>query len=190
MIRAFAALNLPTAPRAYLRGLIQQWQAALPRSAVRWVRPDALHLTLKFYGEIPAEQVPKLKTVIAPSTRLAPLTVHLRHVGAFPNLNRPRVVWVGLAGAVEALGALQQSVEVASTSLGFVPEARAFAPHLTVGRVSPTARPADLAKLKEVISTTQLLPITFTLNALSLMQSDLRPEGAVYTELWSLVLQI
>ena len=189
-LRLFTALELPAAVRRQLADLSAALHAALPGDRVRWVRPEGIHLTLKFYGEVEAAQLPGLQATLAQAVAGAlPLALELNGLGTFPGPAKPRVIWVGLAGDLEPLGRLQRAVEEASRPLGFEPEARGFTPHLTLGRVNPGWLPADRQTLTRAFS--QLGPGVrgaFTARTLSLIRSDLRPGGSVYTAVASAAL--
>jgi 2'-5' RNA ligase len=104
--------------------------------AVKWVREENIHLTLRFIGELPETEVPDLESRLASEARRAhPFHLHLAEPGCFPNATAPRVIWVGLKGELERLSALQAGVERASSSWG-KPEHRPFHPHITLGRVT------------------------------------------------------
>jgi 2'-5' RNA ligase len=177
-VRLFIAVNLPPPVR---QGL---WQAAEPlRRAslpVRWVSPDALHLTLKFLAEVAAEREPELLAGMERAARGAkPFALHLGGFGVFPSMNRPRVIWAG-CDAPAPLELLQHGVEREMEPLGFPLEGRAFQPHLTLGRAERRARPGDFAKLAP-----RLDALTFAADALveslDLMESRLAAAGAHYT---------
>ena len=182
-LRLFTALELPAPVRRQLADLIAALSAALPRGSVRWVRPEGIHLTLKFYGEVGGDKLPGLQAVVKEaSVGVAPLQLELSGLGTFPNPSRPRVIWAGLEGETDRLKGLQRAVEEASQRLGFDPEARGFTPHLTLGRAEPGWRPADRQSLEDALA--RLGPGVsgaFTADTLVLMRSDLRPGGAVYT---------
>ncbi|MDW8326895.1 MAG: RNA 2',3'-cyclic phosphodiesterase [Anaerolineales bacterium] len=191
-LRLFAALELPASILTQLAALTKALQAGAPQGSVRWVRPEGVHLTLKFYGEVEAKQVKDLQAVLTEAaTTAGPLTFTLAGVGAFPNLTRPRVIWAGVAGDVAALKRLQTAVEAASVRLGFAPEAKPFNPHLTLGRVHRPLRPQEHGRLAQVLEQAQTPPgEPFTLDALSLMRSELRRGGALYTRLFSAPLTV
>jgi 2'-5' RNA ligase len=164
----------------------QTWlQDEAGAKACRWMRPESIHLTLKFLGDVPVENI----DAIAQSLRETCQThesfqLVLSGVGCFPNLRRPRVVWIGVEGDTEALGRLQADVEAAMEALGFPPEKRAFHPHLTIARVRRRARRSDVGALGRTIEGARTnLGISFTVDRLALIKSDLRPLGAVYTKL-------
>lgn len=184
--RLFAALELPAALTETLAALSARLREQMPPRRVRWVEPRNIHLTLKFYGEVKAEAVTSLQESLTRATAgHAPLTLALGGLGLFPNAVRPRVVWVGLTGDVEGLRALQTAIEQGAVPLGFPPEARAFAPHLTLGRVTDGLRPTDRPRVAHILQTTNIEPLSFTAPHLSLMRSELRPAGPLYTRLFS-----
>jgi 2'-5' RNA ligase len=182
-IRSFVAIELSEQLRAALAGLQQQLRAPVPSHTVRWTVPESIHLTLQFLGDVaPGNIAPiadALRNVCAnrPSFDLV-----LEGLGVFPNPRRPRIVWVGIVEASGALNALQQAVEQVLAPLGFPPEERPFTPHLTIGRVAREADLPELTRLGEAItrSTTGRLGHMWV-DHLSLMKSDLKPSGAVYT---------
>jgi 2'-5' RNA ligase len=186
-VRVFAALELPPELSRRLTEVISGLSKALPRGSVRWVRPEGIHLTLKFFGEVAPSKLADLQAGLAQAAgNAAPIALTLEGLGVFPNPLRPRVIWVGVAGGVEALGALYQAVEEATASLGFKPEARGFSPHLTLGRVNGALRPAERQALGEALRAGSVDRLgDFTADSLSLMGSELKPGGAVYTRLYS-----
>lgn len=186
-LRTFTALELPILALKELGEIMRRLKPECPREAVRWVRPEGVHLTLQFYGETEIAIVEKLKVQLALAAQTCePLTFTLKELGAFPTLMRPRVLWVGLAGSVTKLKQLQRQVETVSRAAGFEPEKRAFAPHLTLGRVNQPLRPQEHGRLANAVKSFRL-PISppFTCAHLSLMESQLGPDGAKYTQLWA-----
>jgi 2'-5' RNA ligase len=181
-VRLFVALNFPPHVRQAL------WQATAPLRdlalPVKWVRPEGVHLTLKFLGEVPEERDGELRAALGRAAAGArALTLQLggaEGFGAFPSATRPRVVWVGIA-AEPALEILQHRVEQEFAPLGFPTEARPFRPHLTLGRAARDARPRDLAGLEAALGALEgAFGETVHVGALDLMQSTLQSGGAVY----------
>ena len=185
-IRAFIAVELPPAVREAVEGVVRELRSGIG-DGVRWVRPEGIHLTLKFLGDIDADSVPAISDALGScAASAAPFDLFLEGVGVFPNARRPRVVWIGLGGALEPLLALQQSVERELEELGFARERRPFTPHLTLGRVRDGVSASQVRGVSEAIAATTVerraeLPV----REISLMQSDLRPSGAVYTRLYA-----
>ncbi|MBP7691484.1 MAG: RNA 2',3'-cyclic phosphodiesterase [Anaerolineales bacterium] len=186
-VRVFAALELPDAVVHRLAAVMMALRAAVPARSVRWARPEGLHLTLQFYGEVDRERVPALETALAAAAAGAePLTLNLAGLGAFPTAARARVVWVGVAGDLERLRALQAAVEAGGRPLGFQPDERGFHPHLTLGRVNGPLPPTEQHRLADALA--RIRPpagSVFTLDALSLMRSEPQGGGSVYTRLWA-----
>ncbi len=186
-IRAFVALELPPAARAWCAAAIEQARRALGPSAgmVRWVDPTGLHLTLKFLGAVPAVQVGELSDRLAAAVASQPaFSLAIGALGLFPSQRAPRVIWLGLMGDLAELHACQERVERAMERLGYPREKRAFTPHLTLGRVRETAPPDHLAAIGQLPSS---LPPTvsppFRVTSISLIQSVLGPGGATYYQL-------
>jgi 2'-5' RNA ligase len=176
-VRLFVALNLPDAVRRAL------WTAAAPvrelRLPVKWVRPEGIHVTLKFLGEVPDAREPELRAALARAAvggRALPLVVG--GFGAFPGFERPRVIWAGLEPD-PALELLQHRVEQEFGPLGFPPDGRPFRRHLTLGRAARDARPQPCEGLEQTLVALRHQE-TALVGAVDLMQSVLQPAGAVY----------
>ena len=183
-IRSFIAVGVPAAAQQALADAAGRLRSGLP-PVVRWAAPDGMHLTLKFLGNInPAQVTPLLAALSAAAQETAPLALRLSRLGVFPNPRRPRVLWAGVAGDTDALAALQQSVERAAAALGFPPESRPFAPHITLGRVRREADERALRQVGEAARAAPPLPPSpWTVDAVHLMQSVPTPGGMRYTEL-------
>lgn len=176
-MRLFVALNVPSQLRQAV------WQATAPLRdrglPVKWVHPEGIHLSLKFLGDVADERESELATALgraAAGTRA--LSLALGGFGVFPDFQRPRVVWVGVAGE-PALEILQHRVEQEFAPLGFPTEARPFRPHITLGRAGREARPRDFAGLETALGGLQFEQ-TVVVEAVDLMHSTLQPGGAVY----------
>jgi 2'-5' RNA ligase len=185
MLRLFVAIELPPAVREALRSAqVGLKEARLP---VRWVNPEGAHLTLKFLGPTRPEQVPAISAALADAARAhRPFELETAGLGCFPDVRAPRVVWLGLADAVQALGALRDDVERLIAPLGFPTEQRPFSPHLTLGRTSKDATRQDVARIGPLITATHVPPaIHWRVGSISLMRADLGPAGPRYTRLAS-----
>ena len=184
-IRSFVAIELPDEARTALDDLQGELKAQTPPKAVRWTRPTSIHLTLQFLGDV----APGVVEAIADALRgvcaeHAPFTFELKNLGVFPNPNRPRVVWVGVAQPSGALIALQKGVTQALVPLGFEPEKRPYTPHLTIGRADRRAGRRELAEVGELITRSEVGTLCQVyVEHVTLMKSDLQPGGAVYTPL-------
>ncbi len=185
-IRTFIATDLPAESREALRGLQDRLRLG-SRAPVKWVDPDSIHLTLKFLGGIEAGLVPRILDVIVESVRgVRPFQVELKELGAFPSLNRVRVVWVGLGGEIDKLALVQRRIEAGLVPLGFPAEGRAFSPHFTLARVREQATPDERRRLGELIAATTFeAGGRFNVDAIHLMKSQLTREGPIYSRLGS-----
>ncbi|MBI2861777.1 MAG: RNA 2',3'-cyclic phosphodiesterase [Chloroflexi bacterium] len=185
LIRCFVALELPEPTRQALAD-VQSWlRSQASGLAIRWADTSGIHLTLKFLGNVLADQIgPIQEAVEQASSGCGPLTLHLSGLGTFPNVNRPRVVWIGLAGDLAQLSALQSQVEDRLVPLGFQRE-HDFVPHLTLGRVREGARGQDWETLKRALERDEAVPpAPFEIAAVSLMRSVLTPSGPRYSRLY------
>jgi len=184
--RAFIALALPDELRRHL-GRIQRCLSD-GGVRVRWVRPESMHLTLKFLGDLPLEKLPAVTDALDQvAGRCAPLQLTAAGLGGFPNRNRPRVLWVGIGGEREGLVSMQQRIEAGLSPLGWPPEKRPFQGHLTLARAR--GRGAMEKGIGDILA--QCDPgdaLAFQADKLTLYRSRLRPEGAVHDILkqWTL----
>ncbi len=183
MIRTFIAVNL--APMVIEEIAKVQLDLHAAKGDIRWTRAEGWHLTLKFLGDIAQNQVePILETLREALRTQPPLHVVAQGLGAFPNLRRPRVLWVGLSG--DGLKALSETIETALMPLHFPPEDHEFTPHVTLGRIrSLRGWEQVLAMVKEHEQTHFGESV---IDHVVLYQSELRPAGAVYRPLGSISL--
>jgi 2'-5' RNA ligase len=184
-VRTFIAIELSEEIRTQLAEAQARLRARSPGRAVKWVHPEGIHLTLKFLGNVPTGKISALSGAIERAVAgHTAFDIHLAGLGCFPDLNRPRVVWVGVEGDLEALEALQRAVEKELNALGYPPEGRRFTAHLTLGRVRDDAAPDERRRLGEAVRAIVLESgASTTVHQVSLMKSDLQPTGAVYTQL-------
>ena len=147
-----------------------------------WTRPEGIHLTLKFLGEIPESKVPDIMGAL---TRALGGTgwfrLEIERVGTFPNPKNARVVWVGVSGEVERLMKLQTVLEDAMAGIGMDRDDRPFTPHLTLGRIKYLRSKEKWLNILEEIKNIKLAG--FDVKAVALMKSELKRTGAVYTEM-------
>jgi 2'-5' RNA ligase len=183
-IRSFIAVELPEKIRQGLQQL--QTELTLPTySFVKCVAPEGIHLTLKFLGNIPEQKMADITKVMEQASQgVSPFELQLTGVGAFPNMRRPRVIWVGIKGKLDILIGWQQRLDDGLVPLGFAKEARAFTPHLTLARVRDNCSPGDRMNFGETIYKVHVeVDYRFTVTSLNLMRSQLFPTGAVYSRL-------
>jgi len=186
-IRAFVALKLPESTISSIKRIQEDLKPY--RFPVRWVRPEKIHLTIKFFGEIEESDINKIGTAMSNCAgSYEPFSLSARGVGVFPGITRPRVIWTGISGEASLLSALQNDLENRFEEIDFKREDRPFSGHLTIGRFRERA---DSGKLIEALRKFQSFESeTFIAGELYLYKSDLRSEGPVYTELLSAPLRI
>ena len=184
-LRAFIAVELPLE----IRQNVQHATSNLRRdtgSLIRWVAVENMHLTLKFLGDIPSANVEVLTQMIhAQADSFNCFDIHLTGIGSFPSPKRPRVIYIGIQ-APAALEAFQRQVESATRRLGYNPEERAFAPHLTIGRVRQHVSADEQQKIRRALEESTIDSLgTARVNSVHLYKSDLKPTGPLYTKLFS-----
>jgi len=185
-IRTFIALELP--PSVIL--LLEKVQEDLKSMKLRakWVRPENIHLTLKFLGNINPGDIDKIGEAMMDAVDdFTAIDLVARGVGVFPGIKRPRVIWVGLGGQIQLLFAMQRKLEDNLASLGFKKEKRPFKGHLTLGRFRPTVNPNTIRHIMREYA--NLYSEEFTASRIILFKSDLKPTGAVYSQLLQAVLE-
>lgn len=185
-IRAFIAIELPSE----LRQQLSRLQAKLKsdnQPRIKWVKSDGIHLTLKFLGNIPISDIDRITQAMADvAMRITPFYLETETLGAFPNLKRVQVVWVGLGGEVDKLKQLQQLIEDKLAQLGFAAEQRQFKAHLTLARLGKEVQPAERLRLGELITGTSLeTGDRIKVDSINLIRSQLTRKGAIYSRISS-----
>jgi 2'-5' RNA ligase len=183
-IRAFVAIELEAGLVQEVVRIQERLQRSLPAGGIRWLRPDQLHLTLRFLGQTDSNRLGELEERLRTSCATTPsMRLKLRGAGCFPSVLRPRVLWVGIEGETERLLLVQRQVMIATEGFGDHIEERAFQPHLTIGR-APADQSRRLAGLREALGKAQTsLAVEWAVSKIHLFQSTLRPEGALYKDL-------
>jgi RNA 2',3'-cyclic 3'-phosphodiesterase len=190
LVRSFIAVEVPLKTKQELSNLQEGLKQACGHCPARWVAPDAIHLTLKFMGDVP---VPKLdlvkRSILQAVAGVDSFDLVLAGLGAFPSLENPNLVWVGLSGEVENLFNIQKRLEHLLAGQGFSPENRPFSPHLTLARVRGEATAADRKRLGQAIGsmackTDNGIPV----HQVSLIKSQLAQAGPIYTIIFSATL--
>ena len=185
-MRSFIAVELPDPVVDDLRRAATHIREAGIRN-LRTVRPEGIHLTLKFLGDIEISQTePVIVAMKKAAQEVQPFKLHFGETGAFPNFQRPRVLWAGVDGEMESLRTLQQSIEKAVEGLGVEAERREYNPHLTLGRIRGGASEEEGQKVAQTLLDTNLdESLSIPVDSISLMRSTLTPTGAVYERLGS-----
>jgi len=179
-MRAFIALRLPENILSSINKI--QEDLKLFRFPVRWVRPENIHITLKFIGSISESEAEIIGAEMDYCAGgCSPVTLSAKGIGVFPSVARPRVIWAGLSGQISLLLSFQDTLEKRLEKSGFKKEERPFKGHLTIGRLKDRVNNERLIEAirKHKDFNTDL----FDAGEIILFKSDLLPEGPVYTEL-------
>ena len=172
-MRTFLALELNEAARSEVARVQKVLAATL--DGLRWVRPDLVHITLRFLGELdPGDVTPLSREVAQEVAGQEPFEARLETLGSFPPRGRARVVWVGVGAGSEPMGGLADRVTAALARFGLPRDRRPFSPHVTLGRArrGPVST-APLAALK-------VIPTPFPVERVTLFESRLSPRGPKY----------
>jgi len=175
-MRLFVALEIPSTVRENLAGLVKHLRAVSPQT--RWVRPENLHVTLKFIGEVPETKVGLIRAELAKMRSDAQVALEFRGLGFFPNEKHPRVFWAGIE-ASRNLKTLAADIEQALEAVGIPGDGRAFSPHLTLARFERQRPPEALRDAIRQNASHELGSLRT--NQFHLIESKLRPSGAEYT---------
>lgn len=186
VIRAFIAIDLTQEILMRLEQVSVQLKTRLEGVPIRWVPVENIHLTLKFLGDVSLANVEMLKKILQTEVNgHHAFEISVGGLGAFPSIRRARVVWVGVEAPPE-LNIVQNGVDAAMARLGYAREERLFSPHLTLGRVSRNAVTQDERLICEAIEAIKLGFLGVArVREVYLYKSDLHPNGAVYTRLFT-----
>jgi len=182
---------LPLAPSLIedLLRLQQLLKRRITSPAIKWVRPDQIHLTLRFFGNVPADQVPALVSAIRTVCQgQKAFSLSAQKLGGFPSLDFPKVIWVGLTGEVELVAGLQARLRQATEAWGDHQEEHGFHAHLTLARVK--APPGEARQIGEKLRPIEINPLgAWTADCLELRRSQLTPQGPNYSLLAAVLLE-
>ena len=178
--RAFIAIELPEEITAFIHKIQEGVRSY--GFKVRWVRPENIHLTLKFLGDINNEDIKKAgDAIISAASENASMSLGAKGIGFFPGVKRSRVIWTGIAGQTKELTDLQKTLEGKLDTVGFPKEKRPFKGHLTIARIK---RKIDARRLVDAMKEFgRFESKTFIADEVVLFKSELKPSGAVYSKL-------
>ena len=184
LLRAFIACEISSSLQDSIRAATAQLRAGLGPDLVRWVPRQNVHLTLKFLGDVSSSSLDLIvSSLTVEAARHETFDLLVEGCGAFPNVRRPRVLWVGLT-APPGLGLLHRDLDAATARLGFKSEDRPFSPHLTIGYVRPNASATQREKIGAEITRLNVGKLgSQHVDAIHLFKSDLQRTGAVHTKL-------
>ena len=177
--RVFCAFELPESLRVRIKEHSQRVREAVTDAAASWSRPENIHLTVKFFGNVDQAKVAIISDVLARVAKeFSAVGVAVGGTGVFPRPSRPQVLWIGIDDRTGALAKLQKRVEDECAREGFPKEGRAFRPHLTIARIR---NPHNANRLAEAHLRFEFAPVELILNELVLFRSELSPKGSRYT---------
>lgn len=189
VIRAFIAVNLSQTILEKIEQVAQDLQQKMNTVPVRWVPIENIHLTLKFLGNVSTANLEILMDILGKVVSSHhECDISVGGIGVFPKTHNPRVIWVGMEIPQE-LTNLQHNIEIETARLGYSREHRPFSPHLTFGRVSRNASTEDIQKIARILEKYKVGFLGATrVRTVYLYRSDLKPEGAEYTPIYSAAL--
>ena len=186
-IRSFVAFKLPDHVIQSLSDVQNHLRSyGFP---IRWVKPNNVHLTIKFLGDVKTSEIDIIDQTLFDSVKsCAPISLTIKGAGVFPGVNRPRVFWMGVSGDTQALEHLQRSVDRHCERIGFPKERKPYKGHLTLGRFKAAV---DSNKLVEAIASCRVFysPL-FVLDVMTLFNSELKSTGPIYSTLKKYPLEI
>lgn len=183
MVRTFVAVTLEPDVLRALEEMQERLRGLEGGRACRWIDTENIHLTLHFLGDVPGERLPEVFDAVTRGCwGFGPIDIGIVGLGCFPNARQPRIVWAGVREDTGRLAALQRALGRELARVGYPPERRPFAPHLTIGRVRRDAARSDISALGRSIATQPLQTLAAMRAAhVHVIKSDLHPSGAIYT---------
>lgn len=180
VIRTFVAIDLPESIKQDLEKL--QSLMMTETRGIRWVKPENIHLTLKFFGNVEIGRILQIERAIEKIVRnYKPFQLTPKGCGAFPSIKNIRVIWAGLEGDLNILLDLQRNLELEFESIGFPREERAFSPHLTLGRAKNITRDEKIGK--SIVKAAGFQSSPFWVSEIVIFKSTLTPSGSVYNRI-------
>jgi len=184
-LRSFIAVEISADIQRTISESTSFMRNSFQKPLIRWVQPENIHLTLKFLGDVAPEKLEIIAAALKDEIKSCErFSMTVNGLGAFPNSNHPRIIWIGL-NAPPALTELQHYVEQLSSRMGYALEERPFSPHLTIGRIGQDATQAGLAEIKAALDSRPIGDLgTVLVDSLNIFKSDLQAGGPVYTRLY------
>ncbi len=177
--RTFCAFELPVELRAQLENHIRGLRSNGADVRASWSRPENSHLTLKFFGNVPVDKLPRISSAADYGAKhFSPIRIEVAKTGVFPNVNRARVLWIGVNDPSGELARLHRMLEEQCAIAGFPTEDRAFKPHLTIARIRT---PEGARQLAEAHMRMEFKSSEITLNELIVFRSEPSSKGSKYT---------
>ncbi len=180
-MRTFIAIQIPDIVKSELVQIIDKLKSS--QADVKWIKPEGIHLTLKFLGNIDEQKATEVKEVLNKAAKAEiPFEITLEGLGAFPKPASPKVIWTGVKEGAQNTINLVKNLEEQLEKIGFEKERRSFYPHLTLGRLRS---PQNKGKLSSLLESTEFKSSSIIkVTRLALIQSTLTPTGAIYNPLY------
>jgi 2'-5' RNA ligase len=189
--RLFVAIFPPAGIVTGLQAAVAGLAREIPARAIRWTRPEQVHLTLNFLGAIELARIPEIKAAVrAACNGHTPHKVRAAGLGCFPNESRPQIIWAGLVGELRRLQRLKEEMDARLLACGCAGEDRPFRPHLTIGRVSKLNGAVRKQVTEALLRERNRDFGEWQVARVDLMESTLLPQGAVYDTLESIPLNL
>jgi len=184
-MRAFIAIEIPPKIKAELSSLSNQLHSNLVGQSIRWLPIENIHLTLKFFKELPRKDIDLVSTIMRElMAEYLPFNLKLNELGVFPHPNRPQVIWLGIKQH-SRLYKLQEDLSEELVKLAYPAERRTFSPHLTLGRLRRNVPSSDFAQINQAVQNVIVdASCVFTVKEALLFRSELSANGAKYTKLF------
>ena len=177
--RTFCAIELPDEVRSQLASHAKRLREAVPEASASWSKPENVHLTLKFFGNVSPDKLPLISAAASRAIKdSSSFSIRIGGTGVFPKRSRPQVLWVGVEDSSDRLADLQRRLEEEFAHEGFPKENRGYRPHLTIARLR---QPEDATQLAEAHIQTKFSFIDVRVNEFVLFRSELSPKGSRYT---------
>ena len=176
--RIFIAIDISDEARPEAAGYIERLRLDFARIKVGWERPEKLHFTVRFLGDIDEKQIEKVCAVIETvANQFKPFAVRIVETGVFPHYKNPKVLWLGPKQGSEEMTRINADIDSGLERIGFEPERRKFHPHLTIARIKDLEKSRTLVRVHRQ---RQLEPITFTATGITIYESKLQKTGSEY----------
>ena len=184
-VRTFIAVELSQEIKENLKGIQEELKKA--NADMKWARPDNIHLTLKFLGSTPAQQIPEIAGELKSGLAgFGSFSIEIAKLGSFPEKGKPRIIWAGVNAGSEDVIRLQGKIENSLKRFNFAQEDREYAPHQTIGRAKGFK---NMERLQELMKTKNAVQLgNMIVENVYVIRSDLKPEGPVYTVLENILL--
>jgi RNA 2',3'-cyclic 3'-phosphodiesterase len=180
--RMFCAVELPAEVRAQMQHHIERLRREVPDAAASWSRVENIHLTLKFFGNVPVERIDTISNAICQAVKgFQPFEISVGNTGVFPKASRPQVLWVGVGDSSGKLSALHARMEDECAAVGFETEGRAYRPHLTIARLR---KPEGARRLADAHLQQPFEPVEVRVREVVGFRSELSSKGSKYTAIF------